>query len=311
MVTRRLLLMAGAAYAAGATAAQKKSDGKKPAQRRKEDKSVLPTDQMAPELAPLEVQTLPEYVIGYPVHVAVTVRHGPAGEGEPYLSLPFADEFSTQGAFGLSLVARGREVFVCHPLPVFDPDLGQSSYDLRPGESRRILIDLSLLLPPSLQPDSYHAVLTYGPKQMRTASGGFALNLRAPNPTESAALAEVASELKLARGWGLWSKLPPKQPYRDAASSRQDPARYNRVLRYLFFSPEVTPGVLDALDGIYEVDAGVLRAELAMLAEDTALFEAYSRRMLSSFPGVRWQIERIMNQASPVIWRRKTLAGER
>ena len=269
---------------------------------------MLPAGPLAPQLAPLEVQSGREYVLGYPIHVGVTVKQG-AAEGEQYLTLPYADEFLAGGAFGLSLAAGGKEIASSRPAAVLDRDHGRATYVLRHAEARYMLIDLAPLLPVTVRPGTYQAVLIYGAQRMRTASQPFQLQLREPNPAEAADLAALAPDLKKAESWGIWSLVPPAQPFSDPVPSSGDPARYNRVLRILFFAPQIPPHILEPLDGIYEIQSSVLAAELAKLSGDAAGFEAHSRQAFAGNPGVRWQIERITNSTSPVISRRKQPAG--
>lgn len=113
-------------------------------------------------LAPLAAEWAPAIVMGLPWYAAITIRSqnpdiamrgllsaGPHGDG---------------GAFGLRIQRNQRaEVLVDEqPSPHLDDHCGHPSFDLDFGEARRLLVDLSPLVPWRLvAPDTYSVVVRY------------------------------------------------------------------------------------------------------------------------------------------------------
>src|SRR5690242_16547707 len=79
------------------------------------------------------------YVLGFPVHVAITVCAGHPGTCRR--RLPLASWAGSAGAIGVRLLspATGKVVVTAEPRPVVLPELGTSTFTLSPGACRRML----------------------------------------------------------------------------------------------------------------------------------------------------------------------------
>jgi hypothetical protein len=244
-----------------------------------------------PHLAPLEVEVAPEYVLGFPAHLAVTLEAD--GPDSVLRGLPYADFLSAAGAFGLELRQAETMVSRVAPNPVVDPDLGHATFVLHLNEKRRILIDISEFLPPSLLPGNYEATVLYGPPPVAT-SRPVRLHFRQPSPEEQLELAAARPAVVRAGTWGLWTVLQPKNPAELAPpAGKADPLRFNRVLRLLYFGPAPDPDLLQFWDGVYLPDAAALAAEIAQFRGETAKFEQDIAQLPRLHPGTDWLVERL------------------
>jgi hypothetical protein len=253
--------------------------------------SDLAAEPASPSLASLEVETAPEYVVGFPVHVAVTIR---ADQPDASLRLlPYADFFKCAGAFGLTLIraGSGQAVVSVQPRPVVDRSLGIAVFSLPPNQSRRMLIDLSAFLPADLAPGDYQATLAYGPPNMRAVSPAFALRLRAPAREECAELAALLPGVRTIGGWGQWILQPPSDRRDPPKVRKTDPLRFNRVLRWWLFGERLEPSLVQALDGIYAPEADALTAELYQVAGDQTKFEQQAQAVRTRHHGLSWWMD--------------------
>src|SRR5262245_29627487 len=95
------------------------------------------------------------YVLGFPVHVAVTVHCEHPGTCVRWL--PHASWAGNAGAIGVDLVEpeTGEELVRVEPWPLAIADLGTSLFTLPPRGCRRMLVDVSSYLPADLAPGYY------------------------------------------------------------------------------------------------------------------------------------------------------------
>jgi hypothetical protein len=248
----------------------------------------------------MEVDHDPAYVPGLPVLVAVTLR---AREGDAFRRLPIADWRGTNGAFGLQLDGE----VVAEPLPVFDADFGASFFSLAGGEARRVLIDLSELLPDGGSIGQHRAVLSYGPRAVRTESAPFSLVLRAPNAEEAATIGELGAAVDAAGGWGPWAALPPADAV-TLPGSETDPIAFHKIIRFLLHGPRplalIDEACLETVRGVLAPEAEALRAELYAVA-DPAAFARQAAMVRARFPALSWWIDEIEAGQSDFQWSRR------
>lgn len=258
-----------------------------------------PSEPTPPGLAPLEIEFFPTYVLGYPMHVAITVRADRPGATLKRLPRPSVD--SLEDAIGvLAVDDRDTVVGRREPNPVVDPDLGVFGFTLRAGEARRFLVDLSDALPwESIGPGTFTLTVSYASEYAAAAAPLITISLRAPTAKERAVLDDLAPELAAAGSWGGWSRTPA----RDPGSLRgpfdpADPLRFLRVRRYLLQGDDhlasIDPSSLGVLDGPYEPEAIAIAAEIAWAQGARAGFTALSARLRQRAPGLAHRLDEIV-----------------
>jgi hypothetical protein len=265
--------------------------------------STLP---IATGLRQLAVETDAVYIAGFPLHVAVTIT----GAGNAtFRRLPFADFVNAAGAFGftLSSLPHRNPVLSTAPEDVLDEDLGMSAVTLRPGEQRRMLIDLSSFFPGGAQPGEFEGILSYGPLETRTVSEPFRFVVYAPTDGQRAELAALGSELQQSGTWGQWTLRPPRSSGAFAAPDEADPLRFNRIVKSLLFVKEFSLASLRILGGIYRPEAAALAADFLAGQPDENAFRNLAADIRQRFPGLEWWLKKTESGASRVIFYRKNL----
>ena len=141
----------------------------------------------APRLSPLNVEFASEYVLGFPIHVAFELY---GGGDAAFPLLPTLSAFENFGALGLSLWHRSfdKGEYHHHPTVESTPLAPDCCFSLGAGSRRRVLVDLSDLLPPSIKAGNYGAAIVvsaFGPRPPVLASQiDDILARRAPAPSE-------------------------------------------------------------------------------------------------------------------------------
>ncbi|WP_437614882.1 hypothetical protein WMF20_16795 [Sorangium sp. So ce834] len=245
------------------------------------------------------------YVLGFPLHVAITLC---ADRPETCLRrLPRPSWAGNAGAIGVHLAraGTGEEVVRTDPSPVALPEHGTPVFRLCPGACRRMLIDVSSFLPAGIEPGHYTLAVVYVGPPDRAESAPVPIELAAPSAEEQRELVRLAPELARAGSWGRWTILPPEggAPVTGRVEP-DDPLRFNRILRTLLYGPEslcdVDPAVLDVLDGVYAPEAQALRAELYGARGDAARLAETAQLIRTTYPGLSWWIERIESGESEI-----------
>ncbi|KYF88528.1 hypothetical protein BE17_41420 [Sorangium cellulosum] len=238
------------------------------------------------------------YVLGFPLHVALTLCADPPSTC--VRGLPLASWAGNAGAIGIRLIdpATGNVVLSHEPFPVVLPELGTSTFTLSPGACRRMLVDVSRFLPADLAPGRYDLVILYGAPSRLIESPVARVELAAPSAAEREELDRLEPELALVGSWGRWTNLRPRHGERiEPPRGSLDPLRFNRVLRYLMFGPEglsdVDPALLDVLHGVYEPEFHALLAELYAARGDAARLAEQAAIIRTSYPGLAWWIDEI------------------
>jgi hypothetical protein len=238
------------------------------------------------------------YVLGFPVHVAVTVCAD--RPGTCLRSLPLASWAGNAGAIGVRLVEpeTDRVVVESEPRPVVVPELGTSTFNLSPGACRRMLVDVSSFLPVGLSPARYDLTVIYAGPPDRVESSPMAIDLAPPSAEEREDLDRLEPARARAGSWGRWTNSPPlRGEPAEPPRGPLDPLRYNRVLRYLMYGPEklsaIDPALVDVLHGVYEPESHALRAELYAARGDAVRFAEQAAIVRASYPGLAWWIDRL------------------
>lgn len=238
------------------------------------------------------------YVLGFPMHVAVTVCS--AHPGSYARRLPLAGWAGNAGAIGVRLVnpVTRAEVVASHPVPVVIPEIGTSTFSLAPGACRRMLVDVSSFLPPDLAAGRYDITITYVAPPDRVESHPIPVTLAAPNAVEKAEIDKLLPAVERAGSWGRWTNLPPREgDVITLPRGALDPLRFNRIMRYLMYGPEelavVSPSIVDVLHGVYEPESHAILAELYAARRDVARFTEEEEIVRTSFPGLAWWMDEI------------------
>jgi hypothetical protein len=263
-------------------------------------------DPPSPTISALESE--PEYVLGYPLYVALTIAV--SRPGASLGSLPLPHTHSLRGAIGLRLwhPSEVDPIVDVEPTAIVAPDLGQPELRLAAGESRRFLVELSPLLPDGLAPGDYSAQLLYGEPTRIASSQRFALRLREPTDSEQQVLTSLHDEVSREGSWGAWAER------RESAAGalrpptgNRDPLRYPRALKYMLYGPVALGAMDDAflavLDGVFAADADGFRAEI-LAAKDRVLFDAYAAQVKAARPGLVAWMDAIAQGATPIAWAR-------
>lgn len=251
-----------------------------------------------PGLVLRSIEHEPRYVLGYPVHVAITVCAD--RPGVCLRRLPRASWAGGAGAIGVRLAraATGEVIVATEPSPVVLRELGTPVFLLAPGACRRMLIDVSSFLPARLEPGHYTLSVIYDAPPDRVESAPVPIELAAPDRAQRRELDRLAPELARVGSWGRWTLLPPEDHAPVGLHVEPaDPLRFNRIVRYLMHGPDalcdVDPAVLDVLDGVYAPEAHALRAELYAARGDRARFAEQAAIIRTRYPGLTFWIERI------------------
>jgi hypothetical protein len=248
-----------------------------------------------PALSPLEIAHDSEYVLGFPAFIAITLRCD--DPRTTLMRLPAFDMFGTNGVIGLTLLPAGGKVpaVAIEPAAAMDPDLGASLFRLDPGETRRILIDLSPLLPDTLPPGAYTFALSYGYNRKVARSPFLPLRLRRPGPDEESVLARWGAEKRRAGSWGEWMATPPADPSAVAAASPGNEAfRFAACVRYAKFSRADAAGAarsLASVRGLPLPEAHALAAEVLLVAGDGTGFDSAASAVGRAHPELAWMLD--------------------
>ncbi|WP_063816003.1 hypothetical protein [Sorangium cellulosum] len=259
-----------------------------------------------PALVGIDVE--PEYVLGFPVYVGMTI--GSAPPSASLMRLPLPSPAALRGAVGLRLWRPGEAepFFEEAPTAVVDPELSAPSFRLRAGEIRRLLVEISELLPDDLSAGAVDGQLLYGAPPHIAESARGRLLFREPMDAERASLDELRTEVEAAGSFGRWLRRPPSDPSRLAPpTDRGDPLRYPRLIKYLIHGPEgldtVDPALLNVLGGVFAPEAYGLAAEL-LAARDPGAFAGYAQQVKAAYPALAAWMDAIAAGQSEIAWAR-------
>jgi hypothetical protein len=253
--------------------------------------AALPSD-----LQVLPLQHLQTYVLGFPIHVAVTVRAAPSVS---FNRLLFPDLGDLRDTVALTLDrqdAPGQHTVT--PQPVIEPEAGHFPQRLEAGETRRMLVDLSPLLPPDLPPGRYRMTLSFVTPRQSVPAPPVVLNLRAAAPAEQARREALAPDRERHATWAEWSlSCPAAAASAPQAADKKGPLGFAAELRQLMCGAgplaQVDPAELDGLPPLYALEVEALKAELAHARRDGTAYAALRQRLLVPSVGLAWWVRAI------------------
>jgi len=236
----------------------------------------------------VSVEHLPEYVIGFPVYVAITVRTRP---NVSVNALLFADIIDLRESIGIEMVGPSGTINYV-PTPIIDEETGAFGERLAAGESRRMLTDVSPLIGNTITEGEYKVQFSYVTPQKGYKANAVRIKFRKPNSAETALLTTVAENRPNFPNWALWTTSPPPKPVSTVEIKPDNPLKLNLLLRHLFFGSEplerVDPNILNVLTDIFEPERNALKAELYKIRKDQTNYERLKKQALSTTPGLSW-----------------------
>lgn len=246
----------------------------------------------------VKAETLRDYVRGFPVYAAITIA---APQDTSLSGLRFPNLVSLSGSVGIEIKSLdGRIVSEHMPAPRPSENPRRAGGTLEEGEVRRMLTDISSLLPPSLSEGEYSARVVYATRPGEFHwSKPFKLMLRNPTNIEAGWLSSQAPDRDKALQWTDWTYTQPKYPVYMAEISRENPLKLNLLLRRLFFGPEsleqVNPEILDVLvagneSKLYEPETWALKAELYHARGDQQEYRECVQLITRRTNGLAWWI---------------------
>jgi hypothetical protein len=245
------------------------------------------------EVLPVEHQ--PGYVIGFPMYVALTVRARPNASLN---AVRFADLLDLHESIGVEIVRRGGGDSVSYE-PVSRPrgDARPRGERLEPGETRRMLTDISPLVGRALADGEYDVRLSWVAAGEIFDAPPVMLRFRRPTADETARLASVAPDRGRYPTWGVWTRTCSEAPPQAVTVQQGDPLALNLILRRLFCSPvpanRIDPGALDSLGGLFAPERDALKAELYNARGDTAQARQLTDALARTHPGLAWWIHMV------------------
>lgn len=265
----------------------------------------------APGLHPhLALSCEGRHVLGFPLHAGLTAR--PSESGVALYTLPLVTPFMSPGALGLTLIADdGTQIVKIDPAITSLPIDHEPRCVLEGDDGRRMLADLSELLPRALPPGSYEMLVRFGSREQWAESDPQQLLVREPNDDEARALAAIAPELLRCGSLGQWCYLHPATGERLAPpAGPDDPLRFNRLMRYLFYGSQPLShadvkavGLLGG--GVYAPEAAAIEMELYKLIGDDSAYVTSAAALRRDHPAMSWWIDDIEAGASIIDWERQ------
>ena len=240
----------------------------------------------------VSVEHFPEYAIGLPVWVALTVR---ADEDTSFHRLAFADLLNLQSSIGLEMIGPSfthRKM----PTPVVEEEFGRTPQSLMPGETRRMLADISPLVGPDVPEGEYRIRLTYLSEEFSLKGKPFAVRFRRPDAAEQLLLAFAAGRPKQS-DWAEWMRRCQERSLALTQIPRSSPAALTFVLNSLFCGREglasITPNALEEIEAIPAPERKALQAELLLARGDTARAVSLQGSILRETPGLQWWMAKL------------------
>lgn len=271
------------------------------------------TPSAEPDLAapPITLEVFPEYMIGFPMLVAITCENPTAKS--TFYNLPEANIFTAPGPIEFIFTSPDGKRIV---LPAASPRHKETArgFTLRPGEARRMLFDISGL-EPSLEPGPYRLEAIYRLKSGSSTSPPAQVRITTPAPEDARAAATLKRENDT--GEPSWSQfIEANWRTVDAAklsAKGREALAYHLFLHRAIYGParvrDLELGRLEAFArGPLAGEAAVLRLEiLAARGAQTAAEEA---AILKQWPGLRWRIDEIKAGGGLLASLRRTLGAE-
>jgi hypothetical protein len=236
------------------------------------------------------VEQLPQYVIGFPVYVVLTVRATPnVGRG----LLTFPDFLDLRGRVGLVMLRGNTEIVRFMPSDEAPRVHEEPSGDrLEAGETRRMLIDISPLFPSPLDEGEYEIRLAWVGVRETFDAAPIRIKLRRPTALEIGKLTSVAPDRDKFLSWGEWTRTCSGVPTTPESIDPNDPLAFNMILRRLFCSPigpdRADVDELSSLGGLFAPECNALKVELYQARGNTTEANRLMAELSESQPGLAW-----------------------
>ena len=278
----------------------------------------------------LTIETFPEYMSGFPMIVAVTITNATAKS--TFYNLTGCDLWNPVSAVSITLSddSGGKKEF-----PSASSDAGEGppeGFTLRPGESRRMLYDISELNP-SLEPGTYRLVASYRlrvgsmeapPVQFKVASAPsmdsvIALQLRNCNDIREPSWIDF-----ILYNWRtVYVGGPPSEREEkfDHVNAYQLSPRAKQALAFHFFIHRAVygPDKVRDLDtgpigsfgiGPLEGEAALARLEILHERGDRSQ-KSLQEGILRKWPGLKWRVDQIQQGEGFLTTARRSFGTER
>lgn len=239
----------------------------------------------------VSVEHWPEYIIGFPAHVAITVR---GRAGVTLGQLAFADLAGLNEAIGLEAVdTTSGAAFKYVPRPMVDRSMGRSPRRLEAGEQRRMLTDVSPLLLAVPHEGTFSLRFSFVSPQLTASAAPVTVRLRRSTPVEDALRQRVAPDRPTFPNWASWATACPADTIPDEAMlPSRHPLLFDLLLRQLYCGPTplrtFDPRRLDVLTDPYAPERDALKAELYYLRGERTQYERIRDTVLKTTPGMAW-----------------------
>lgn len=140
-------------------------------------------------------------------------------------------------AVGLQLVdSQERLIVERTPTPMLEPEAGRYGESLGAGETRRMLTDLSPLIPGTLAPGRYEPRLQYVTPRRAYGPKSISVVFRTPTSSEAAQLTLLEPERKRAANWASWTVMRPRTPVDQDPIDPANPLALHLLLRIPAFN---------------------------------------------------------------------------
>ena len=246
----------------------------------------------SPELVIPPVEHFAEYVIGFPMHVVITVVSPP---NVTFNGLRFADFLDLRECIGAEIAGPDGYAAKYRPTPDAEGRPLGDAGRLASGESHRMLVDVSPYFVRASE-GQYQASFSFLDSYRAYTAPTVTFLLRLPTAEEAALLTAVAPDRPGFVTWGEWTTHCPAALYPDLVG-QDHPLRFNLVVRELLCGAtpldRVDPAALDVLTGLYAPEARAMQAELYRIREDRGGYDAIRSRLLRETPGLAWWIRMI------------------
>lgn len=239
----------------------------------------------------VSVEHFPEYAIGLPVWVALTLR---ADEETSFPSLAFADLVGIRSCIGLEMIGpstRHRSM----PTPVVEAEYGIQPQALMPGETRRMLVDISPLLNTEMEEGEHRIRLTYLSEEFSLKGKPIIARFRKPNAEETPLLAFASGRGR--QNWAEWMRACQERFLSLREIPTSSPAALTFVLHALFCGREslasIPPEAVRDFNTIPAPERHALEAELLLAGGNSARTAELQQVILRETPGLQWWMNKL------------------
>jgi len=280
---------------------------------------------------PIILEAFPNYILGSPMIVAITCQN-PTPQSSFY-NLPECDLLTAPGPVEIVFTSKDGYKIV---LPATSPSLSEGppkGFTLNPGDSRRMLFDISGLNP-ELIAGTYQLTSSYRLRTGSSASSPVEVKLITPSSADSIVADLMYSQNDLNEpSWSnfleynwrtIYVTKPPKEEQKqqeiwvDASSLSQEGKQalaFHLFIHYAVYGPiklaEIDLEMIEAFaSGPLAGEAAVIRLEILMARGDR-LAEEEEVNILSKWPGLKWRVEEIKQGYGFLTSLRTTVGAER